>query len=104
MTSTTAVNVLIGVVMPLVIALINQCHWTSKLKALVALVTCVGAAAITEAIRSGDAFSLAHWRATAIVIAGAALISYQTWWRPSTWAPSLEAATTLSTGGPSAAP
>lgn len=104
MNATTAVNVLIGVVMPLVIALINQCHWTSKLKSLVAIVVCVGAAAITEAIRAGDAFSLANWRATAIVIAGAAVISYQTWWRPSTWAPSLEAATTVSTGAPTPVP
>lgn len=100
MNSTNAIDVLIGALMPLIIALLNQCHWSVKLRSLVAVVVCIIAAAITEVIRNGDSFNLSHWRETAIIIAGAALISYQTWWRPSTWAPSLEAATTLSNGGP----
>jgi hypothetical protein len=100
MTSTTAIDLLIGSLMPLLIALINQAHWSVKLRALVAIAVCVAAALITELFRDGTAFQLAHWRTTAIYVAGAALASYQLWWRPSTWAPSLESATTLSNPGP----
>lgn len=98
MTNANAVDVLVGVVMPLVIALINQRHWVPKLKALTAVVVCFLAATTTEAVRNGDTFNVSHWRTTIVLVSGAALASYHLWWKPSTWAATVEAIPTLPTG------
>lgn len=94
MSDPTAVDALIGgILMPLIIALINQWHWSSKLKAIVALLACMVAAAVVQWLRGP--LNVHAWRDTLVVITGAALIMYHTWWRPSTIAPALEAATTV---------
>jgi hypothetical protein len=90
---TTVLNALIGAAMPLLIAVVNQSHWSPKVKALVAVLVCATAATITEWVR-GDV-DWADWRGTALVIAGAALVSYNVWWQPSTIAPTVEAVTTI---------
>jgi hypothetical protein len=93
---TTVLNALIGAAMPLLIAFVNQSHWSPKAKAVVAVLACALVAAFTEWVR-GDV-DWADWRGTALVIAGAALVSYKVWWQPSTIAPTVEAVTTI--GGP----
>lgn len=92
-----AVDVLIGMLMPGLIALVNQATWPSTVKGLIAIVVSVAAAGVLEWIRAGG-FDLADWRNTAVVIVGAAIAFYRIWWRPSLWAPTIEAMT--STRGP----
>lgn len=96
MTDTTQVNLVIGgVLMPFIIALINQAHWSAKLKGVVAFLACLAAAAVVEALRHRLTWD--DWRPTAEVIVGAALAMYKWLWGPtaSGLAPAIESATTV---------
>lgn len=84
----------LGTVMPLLIALVNQAHWPPKLKALEALLLCFAVSALTVWLHGQADWH--HLRNTVLVIGGVAFAAYQLWWKPSTWAPAIEAATTLS--------
>lgn len=94
MTDAFAVDALIGALLPLVIALVNQAHWDAKVKGVVALAACAAAATLAEVLRG--ALDWSDWRNAVVVIGGAAFLSYKTLWQPSTIAPALEQATTLS--------
>lgn len=89
-------NALVGFVLPHAIALVNQCQWPSRLKALVAFLACLAAAALTThaagTLTPDDLFL------SALVIFGAAQVSYQQLWHPTGIAPALEERTTLPHG------
>lgn len=89
-----SIDVLLGALMPLVVAVVNQSHWSPRRRGLVAVVLCVLAASVASLIR-GDNWG--DWRTTAVVVVGSALVSYRVWWQPTTIAPAIEAATTLGT-------
>ena len=94
MTDTASVDLAIGgVAMPFLIALINQTHWNTKLRGLVAFALCLGAAAILAAVHG--TLTLANWRDTAILVTGAAMVMYHALWKPSGIAPAIESATTV---------
>lgn len=86
------IDALIGMVMPALIALVNQPRWSPMLKGLVAFVACVIVAVIVEAWR-GDIDDWAQWRETAVIIFGSAIVTYQTWWKPAGIAPTIERGT-----------
>jgi hypothetical protein len=87
------IDVLIGaVLMPPVIAVVNQAHWARAVKALIAVAACLIAAVITLWLRGPIDFH--DWRNTAVVVVGSALAGYRLWWQPSGIAPAIEAATT----------
>lgn len=98
MTPDTAITLLVGGGMPFVIALINQAHWSPKVRAVMAALLCCVCAVILCWWR-GE-LNWTDWRATVVAVLGAALFAYQTFWKPSTIAPSVEAATTIT--GPAA--
>lgn len=86
------VDVVIGsMLMPPAIALLNQAKWNSQVKGLVALLVCALGALVTVFLRGP--VNLVDWRNTVVVVAAAALVSYRVWWKPSGFAPALEAAT-----------
>lgn len=84
-------NFFIGMLLPLVIAIINQRHWPAPMKGIVALIVCIAAAVIVEVIRGGLSFS--DWASTIIVIFTTAFGFYKVLWQPSEIAPRIEAAT-----------
>lgn len=92
--SELTIDALIGLAMPVVIAVINQSHWSPRVRGAVAFVLCLVAATVVEWVR-GD-LSWEDWRNTALVIFGAAVFFYRQWWQPSTIAPAIEAATSPS--------
>jgi ribose/xylose/arabinose/galactoside ABC-type transport system permease subunit len=98
MSTDTSIDLAIGgVVMPFLIAAVNQSYWNAKLKGAIAFLLCLGAAALLAALHG--TLTLAQWRDTAIVVTGAALVMYHSLWKPSGIAPAVEDTTTI--GGPS---
>jgi len=94
MNTDTSIDVAIGgVLMPFIIAAINQRTWSAKLRGAVAFLACLTAAALLAVIHG--TLTLAHWRDTAIVVTGSALIMYHALWLPSGLAPAVEKATTI---------
>lgn len=94
MTDTASFDLAIGgVAMPFLIAIINQSHWSPKVRGVVAFAACLGAAALLSALHG--TLTLTHWRDSAILVTGAAMVMYHALWRPSGLAPALEDATTL---------
>src|SRR5512141_3096611 len=81
----------IGFLLPLVISLLNQTKWSSKLKSSVAFTCCVIAALITTWIK-GD-LNFTDIVGSAGVIFTVAQASYLGLWRPTNVAPTIEAAT-----------
>jgi hypothetical protein len=100
MTSTAGFDLAMGgVVMPFVIAFINQSKWDPKVRGMVAFVACVGAAALLALLHG--TLTLDHWRDTAILVTGSAMVMYHALWKPSGLAPALEDATSPSGVTPS---
>jgi peptidoglycan/LPS O-acetylase OafA/YrhL len=94
MPETASVDLAIGgVAMPFLIALVNQSSWGPKLRGIVAFGLCLGAAALLCALHGTLTFD--NWRATAILVTGAALVMYHALWKPSGLAPAIESATSF---------
>lgn len=98
MTGDTSIDLAVGgVLMPFVIAFINQTYWNPKIRGAVAFTACLGAAVLLAALHGTLTWS--NWRDTAIVVTGAALVMYHALWKPSELAPAVEEITTI--GAPS---
>lgn len=82
---------LVGAGMPLLIAFLNQSRWSKPVRGIVAVLACLLAAAVTVWLR-GE-LDVANWTKTAMVITGVAMVSYHTWWKPSSIGPRVERAT-----------
>jgi uncharacterized membrane protein YqaE (UPF0057 family) len=92
MTNNDIWTLIIGLILPPIIAVINQAHWSPTIKGIVALVVCGLVALGVEEVRGTPNWH--DWRNTALLIAGAAIISYRQFWQPSLIAPTIEAKTT----------
>lgn len=92
MTNEMFIDALIGFVMPGLIALVNQPTFSPRLKGVIALVSSVVAAVLTEWVR-GDLDWGAGLRSTVLVVGAATFAFYRLWWRPTLWAPTIEAMT-----------
>lgn len=84
----------VGALLPLVIALLNQAHWPSPVKGLVALAACVVAATVTEAAQGH--LNLSDWPGAVVLVGAAALGTYRVLWKPSDIADLVEGLTTFS--------
>jgi hypothetical protein len=89
-------TILVAFLLPNAIALINQTHWAPALKAVVSFACCI-VTAIVDVIVQGN-FNGKDMAGTLILVAFVAYTSYRLFWKPSTIAPQIEAAT--STGSP----
>jgi hypothetical protein len=101
MSTETSIDLVIGgVVMPFIIAVINQSRWNVRVRGMVAFLACLVMAALL-ALLHGD-LTVAAWRDTAILVTGSAMAMYHALWRPSGLAPAVQDATSI--GGPSTRP
>jgi hypothetical protein len=84
----------VGFFLPHLIAVVNQAHWQTGLKSVVAFSMCLVAAVIVAWVK-GD-LDFHNWVASAGVIFTAAQVSYKGLWRPTGTSPAIEASTTPS--------
>lgn len=77
-----------AMVLPPVIALLNQRHWSAQLRGIVALLVCAVYCLGVLLIRGTLDFT--DWRDVLLQVAGAAFLAYKTWWGPTGIAPAIE--------------
>lgn len=87
-----------AVVLPPVVAVLNQRRWPAPVKGLVALAVCFAYALTVVALRGDVTFH--GWRSVALTVSGIALAAYKLWWQPSQIAPIIEDATSVSGAPP----
>lgn len=84
-------TILVGFLMPILVALVNQTHWSKPLRAVVSFAICI-VVAIADVLIQGS-WNGHDLTRTLVLIAFVAYTSYQLFWRPSNIAPAIEAAT-----------
>lgn len=87
------IDLILGSLLPALVAIVNQVQWSPRLKGIVSLVVGAAASVVAEWVR-GDIAWGADLRDTVIWVLGAMYLAYRAFWRPSTWAATIEAATT----------
>jgi hypothetical protein len=83
----------VGLIVPLVVSFVNQTHWKSQVKGLVAILVSLVAAVLTS-WAAGDL----HGKSLAtsfLIVLGATLSTYRVFWKPTGIADSVEGATTV---------
>lgn len=89
----TLLNLMVGAALPHAIALINQVQWRAQIKAGIAFVVCLVAAAITT-YATGH-LNLTDWGLAASTVFTAAQVSYKGLWKPLGSTTAIENATSL---------
>jgi len=79
--------------LPPVIALINQKHWSKTVKGLVAMAVCLVYSLLVSVVR--DEVDWTDWRNAVIQVTAATFAAYQWWWGPTNIGPRIESATTF---------
>lgn len=89
--SIVLISALVGSLLPNLIAVLNQVHWPSWLKAIVAFAACcIAAVAVTAA---KGTLTAQDWVGSAIVVFTVARASYAGLWKPTGVADKIETAT-----------
>lgn len=91
-------SMLVGFLMPPLIAVILRSHWPSQAKASVTVAACLVGGGVTAYLQ-GYFHGVTLIRAVLLTL-GAALVFYRIFWKPSKIAPTIEAATTPDPGRP----
>jgi len=78
----------IGTALPALVAVVNRAHWAGWIKAIVVLLSSLVVGFLT-ALFNGQLNGLGVSTAVLTVFL-AALVTYQTWWKPSGIAPAIE--------------
>ena len=84
-------SALVGILLPLLVAVVEQQHYPSWLRSLIGDLACGFAAVVTAYLQGNLDFH--NWYSSAVVIFALAKTSYLAVWKPSTVAPRIEAAT-----------
>jgi len=71
---------IVGALLPAVVAAVNRVNWPSWLKGVVAIAVSIVAGGVT-ALLTGQLTGVT-WVHAALIVAGAALASYRLWWHP----------------------
>jgi hypothetical protein len=101
MSNLALVSAFVGIVMPLVVSVINQEHWSSQLKGVVALLVSFVAAAVTTWAEGGlHGHSLAS---SFLIVFGATIATYRVFWKPTGISDKVETATTVKKTAPATA-
>jgi HAMP domain-containing protein len=88
-----AASGVVGVLLPALIALVNQAHWTAPVKGATTATLSLVAGLLTD--WQVGAFRGAGWLVSAAIVLLAASGAYQAFWKPTRLAPLIEAATTF---------
>jgi hypothetical protein len=100
MSNLQLISAFIGLVMPLVVSVINQEHWSSPVKGLVAVLVSLVASVVTTWAQGGlHSHSLAS---SFLIIFGATLATYRVFWKPTGISDKVETATTAKKTAPAA--
>lgn len=89
------VSMVVGFLLPHAIALINQEHWRSSTKSIIAFAACIAAALVTTYLK-GD-FNVHEIAGSTFIVFTVARASYAGLWRPTKIATTVESATTFTT-------
>lgn len=84
-------SALVGVLLPPLVAIVNQPRWPGWARAVITAAACIAAGGITAYL--DGSLTGVRWLSAALIVAVAAVGSYQKFWRPSHIAPRIEAAT-----------
>jgi uncharacterized membrane protein len=84
-------TILVGFLLPIVVALVNQTHWSKPLRAIVSFAICI-VVAICDVLIQGN-WNGHDLTRTLVLVAFVAYTSYTLFWKPSAIAPTIEAAT-----------
>jgi hypothetical protein len=80
-----------GFFMPLIIAVINRCHWSTEFKSCIAFMACVACTAVQLGMQ--QKLDFANFFPTLLLVLTFSISSFQGLWKPSGIANALEAAT-----------
>jgi hypothetical protein len=83
----------VGFVLPNVVSLVNQAHWPSWVKGVVAILVSAAAAAVTTGLQGG--FTGRSFATSFVVVVSATLATYRLFWKPTGISDSVENATTV---------
>lgn len=95
-------SALVGFLIPLAIAVVQQTHWRRWVRTVIGVVCSLGAAIITAAVENRLTWNT--WATSAIWIVTTAMVSYRTIWVPLGAAPTIEAKTTVAPTTPPTQP
>jgi hypothetical protein len=84
-------SALLGTLLPPVVAVVNQAHWPSWLKGMVAVIVSIVTGAITAA--GTGQLTGKTWVQATLIVAGATFTAYHFWWRPTGISDAIERAT-----------
>lgn len=82
-------SLLVGVLLPALIAVVNRAHWVAWVKGVVAVASSALAGGVT-AVLTGQ-LTGGTWLHAALVVAVAAVAAYRLWWKPTGIGPKIEA-------------
>ena len=91
-------SLLLGAFLPLGIAVVQQQHWSDRLRAVVALLICI-AADVPLVYFQGD-FTGRRLVSSALLVLVTALATYRNFWKPTGTAPAVENVTSPTPAGP----
>jgi hypothetical protein len=87
---------LVGILLPGLMAIVNQPGWPSWLKSLLTFLASLAVAAITVAVQGdGDAWSTDRWLGSVLTILTVALATYHGLWKPTGVAPAINERTNV---------
>lgn len=84
---------IVGFILPPILAVVQQPGWAKPVRALVTAVACVAAGIITELVRLNGHWNWDNWLQTTLTIGVAAIAFYHGTWKPTGIAPGIERST-----------
>lgn len=93
MTNLAQWSALVGLLLPLLIAVVQQTHWSSPVRTIIGVLASVIASIVTPAVYSN--LNWHTWATSFITVFGAALITYKAVWVPLGAAPWIEKSTSV---------
>lgn len=91
MDNLTMWSLVVGTLLPMLVAVIQQPRWPDWFRAIVTVVVCLLVGAVTAYLEGG--LNLQDWVSSALVILVAALATFRGFWKPTGVADSIESAT-----------
>lgn len=94
MTDAQMWDLIIGFVMPLLVAVVAQTHWDQRARAVAMFACCLVAVVLEHLFITPDLSGLSLARSLLVVMVST-IAFYKGWWKPIGTAPAIEQATTL---------